>query len=586
MQSRSSRQGFSLIEVAIALVIFVIGALAIIKIFPGALNVIGNNGDQQIAMNLNRDVAAKLKTDGSVPSATFNTTDDNGLFKWATTGTVNHTADYTDSKTSVIGIPRFNDTLPTQEEINTQNFKSGLSRYRAIQGETAKVFDLTVGAGQEQYVLTQFPISISNNTPLVPVISKNYDLANVRVKPDGTFDFTNVTDADDPTNAPFPAASFKPDSLLYVTYRYKDSSGVIWGIKEEPVVLPPIAPMSSTVDFTTVKVNPPAMGIGAAVNNGIVPEVVKMRLKRYLVTGDFGGASAFEKVGDARRGLVKVPLLNGTDIIPTGTIVSVDYLADWSFIMKDGVPTITPDEIPGTPPTGETYKQIALGTPFVEDKTPVGIYSLLLNRTDNMAYRSSFGEDANTTSTDATKRLIAPSESDLRSGRVTFVTPEATPSRVRVAYQTRDSWTQQLAVAASSYKPYAAGNPEPWRDYYLGSDNYLYFHAGEAGKTVSISYQLNDSAGVQLPPIVDRPFVIDQQIIDTPAGVPAAFASSGKVSRVELSASSGTVFSQDSSGQTLSSIQGVSGNSVTVRTAYINGDRYAQTLLTSNRGTN
>ena len=67
-----TRRGFSLIEVAIALVIFVIGALAIIRIFPGALSVINNNGDQLVATNLSRSKVVALQSDKAVPDASFN----------------------------------------------------------------------------------------------------------------------------------------------------------------------------------------------------------------------------------------------------------------------------------------------------------------------------------------------------------------------------------------------------------------------------------------------------------------------------------------------------------------------------------
>ena len=71
------------------------------------------------------------------------------------------------------------------------------------------------------------------------------------------------------------------------------------------------------------------------------------------------------------------------------------------------------------------------------------------------------------------------------------MSPTSNP-KARVAYKTRDSWAQQLSVAASAYKPYVTDNREPWRDYYLGDDNYIYFHASEAGKTVSISSYHDD----------------------------------------------------------------------------------------------
>ena len=177
------------------------------------------------------------------------------------------------------------------------------------------------------------------------------------------------------------------------------------------------------------------------------------------------------------------------------------------MLLQDGAPLLTPDATPPapapTPLADQNYRQIALGTPFIEDRTNIGIYSLLLTPAPSTStglpnftsYRSRFGVE--TPDPLATDRLVKPTEDELRAGKVTFVA-DTSASRARVSYRTRDSWTQQLSVASSSYKPHAlapATTPggalspvEPWRDYYLGNDNYLYFHAGEAGKAINISY--------------------------------------------------------------------------------------------------
>ena len=620
MQSRSSRQGFSLIEVAIALVIFVIGALAIIKIFPGALNVIGNNGDQQIAMNLNRDVGARLKSDGAVPYATFNikaATDGTPL--WTTADNTDHTNDYVDFNGSVIGVPSFNVTLPTTQEIEAQANDSALARYRGIIGEQGKVFKI----GADFYTTTQFPISVKDVggviTPIAPTISQEYIVRNVRINKIGKLDFSNATTTIDNQEyrlSDSENASLAPDiqnklkgrntspagSMLYVSYRYFGNTGKIWGVRDEALpVTTSIQDLNtpdrlSKVDFsnTPFTVVPPTTTRGALVaydiNNqattGTIAEAIDVRVKRLAGPGVFQGLDDKARLSSGRCGLIQLPSTVSTDT------VSIDYSADWSLLMQQGSPSITPDELPTTAPTPSStpvqrsYRQIALGAPFIEDQTPVGIYSLLLEPVPPPtpsdfpvynSYVSRFGTD-NQNPDATTFALLAPTESDLRAGKVTFSVANS-ESKARVAYRTRDSWAQQLSVAASAYKPYVAGSREPWRDYYLGDDNYIYFHASEAGKTVNVSYLTTDGGGST---IVARPFVIDQQIIATPTGVPASFADSGQVSRAQLTNFSGGVLGSAD----LVSIQGISGNSVTIRTAYINGDKYAQTLLTSNRGTN
>ena len=653
--SPSSRKGFSLIEVAIALVIFVIGALAIIRIFPGALNVITNNGDQQIATNLNRGSQVRLKAqnnlkfaatgdatlDGTaskvdfkaVPDATFNnsitdsTSAANGSLvfeSWMpiTPGlspSVDHSTDFREAAnvneaSSVIGIPRFNNSVPTTQEIETNNSISALSRYRAIVGEKAQPLVLGLSGAQEVYVTTQFPVSVQDQSgtilPIKPVLSADFTLNDVRISPNGSLDFSQVR-VDDLDNAVPPAAiGVAPGSMLYVTYRYYNASGATFGIREEPLPLP-----SGLLNLrlAALKVQPPtgtrrdaARTMAGVITDAIVPELVTVRLRNYIGSGSFGAGSvptALEQVADARRGLVRLPtgyVMNKDNPKP----INVDYIADWSFLLQDGPPLLSPAitaNLPA-PPAKASYRQLALGAPFIEDQAPVGLYSLLIEYDPvdkvDVPYRSGFGAVA--PDPDPADKLVLPDsnspqaddrqfrEDDLREGRATFIVSNSA-SRARVAYQTRDSWVQQLSVAANSYKPFpstsigggASNSVEPWRDYILGDDNYLYFHAGEAGKTISISYTLTTSDGVKT--VFERPFVIETGLINKPAFV--SFPNAKQVARVELAALSGRPFSEDSAGDVLLSIQAVQGTSMTVRTAYLNGNKYAQTLLTSNRGT-
>ena len=627
-QPRSSSKGFSLIEVAIALVIFVIGALAIIRIFPGALNAINNNGDQQIATNINRDVLARIETEGALPSATFNVKVDqtNKTLQWTTPNNADHTADYEDYNASIIGVPRFNNTLPTTDDINTQASTSALSHFRAIEGERAQVVSIVTPPSMvpDKYVLTQFPLSVEkinggiNNQIVLPTISQEYTLQNARIDRQGKVTFAAVTFADDQgrefrlsdPNSPPPVVARKDvsaGSVIYVTYRYYNSDGIIWGVREEAVPIPNAIDLNQGASISVSPPTTPVRGAIAPYNalnplakTGTIAETVSVRVKNYVTVGAFGppnspvpnspGYPNIDQVGDARRGLIRL-----TTGVSTST-VSVDYVADWSYMMQQGNPLLTPDATPTPLPAAirplPNYRQIALGAPFIEDQTPVGVYSLVLappfpqTATSNGqldVYRSRFGTENPDPAPEG--KLVAPTEDDLRQGKVTFIV-EQRATKARIAYRTRSSWTQQLSVAASAYKPFVANDREPWRDYYLGGDNYLYFHASEVGKTISVSYSASDANG----PLVERPFVIERDIIDTPtaapAGVPAAFAASGKVSRLKLTSARGANLPDNIVGTpNLISIQGVRGTSITVRTAYINGSKFAQTLLTSDRGT-
>ena len=622
---RAPRQGFSLIEVAIALVIFVIGALAIIRIFPGALSVIGNNGNQQIATNLNRTQLADLKSEqvagsGVAAKVSFNSVADvifNNTFtdtttqanvlaikSWTTDPSVDHSADFRDANSSVIGIPRFNESLPTTQEIEKGTSASAITRYRAVLGEKALVTPLDIGGTPNNYALTQFPVSVQSQgatpalLPVKPVVSQDYTLNDVRTLPNGTLDFSRyrLDDSEDITTATGVTAG----SMLYVSYRYYDGSGKIWGIQEEgiPIVT---ANLRTT---TTVKVTPPtgagrrdaARVTAGVVTDAIVPEIVGVRLRSFVGQGEFGSstATAVEQIADARRGLVRLPA-TGVD---TNKPVVLDYIADWSFLLQDGVPLLTPSaNLDASALMGnQSYRQLALGAPFIEDQAPVSVYSLLIE--SGKGYSSGYGTVApEPPAADRMVRATDPQqrEDELRSGKVTFIV-EDSASRARVAYQTRDNWIQQLSIAASNYKPFVTGNAEPWRNYYLGTDNYLYFHAGEAGKTISLSYSYNDvtdsGTATALPDkvIVDRPYVIDNQLITAPgAVVTAGFASAtDQVARVRLQTAQGEDFpaTKNATVINLTAIQGVKGASVTARTAYINGTKYAQTLLTTSRGAN
>lgn len=602
------KRGFSLIEVAIALVIFVIGALAIIRIFPGALNVINNNGDQLVATNISRSTVAALQSDKAVPDATFNLgRDASGNLIWTTSTSANHSTDWKDSDTSVLGVPRFNISLPDNGTTAATDTNSALAKYRVVVGEPEDSFT----NGTDRYAFTQFPISVAPQgapavlAPLQPTISQDYDVQNARVNSDGTLDFSQIKNImTDPSNAATVvpnANAVAAGSLLYVSYRYKNAAGKTWGIQQEAIPVTTGFADLKAAPAGTFRVNPPSTGLGASAPNEVVAEVVDVRLRNYRGTGTFGPTPALASpvdqaaaaVADARLGFVRLTALPGFDTLNSSVVI--DYVADWSFLLKDALPQVTPGALaptaPTTLPNNESYRQVALGAPFIEDQIPAGIYSLVIapdptTPNQDAIYRSAFGT-AYPAPDAAANKLAPPTEDDLRFGRVTLAVADNV-KRVRVAYQTRDSWAEQLSVAAMAYKPYVppaattvTTSIEPWRDYVLDTGGSLYFHAGEAGKSITVSYKFNASTGEQV--VVARPFVISDELVGPPGIVPASFfsnppgqaAAPPKVSRVLLTDSAGNAI-------TPTSIQAVRGTSVTVRTAYMNGARYAQVPITTN----
>ena len=612
-RSEFRKQGFSLIEVAIALAIFVIGALAIIRIFPGALSVITNNGDQLTANNLNRSVLARLKSESAVPDATLNV----NLAKWVAefqapnAGTADHADSYEDAAVSVAGVPRFNGSLPDTDIQNLE--QTALGKYRGVLGEQATI----ISVGTVNAVLTQFPVSVVGDAataePVPAALSQDYTLENVRVKADGYLDLDKASDADDPTNATISPALINPQSLFYVSYRYRDSNGKIWGVSQEAVRIPAVANDPNTVDYPAIKVKPPVAAAGggqpgdAANATSVVPEAVSVRLRRFIGAGTFATpgntpAERVNRVADARRGLVTLPSVALTPPIKLDAPVYIDYVADWSVLLEDGVPAIAPEETPTpvpatpTPVPGYNYRQIALGAPFIEDQADVAVYSLLLDPVASSnglqtftAYRSASGSAVEPAPAD---KLVKPTEDDLRQGQVTFEMPSGA-TRARVAYRTRDGWIQQMSVAATAYKPYVAGATEPWRDYIVGADGYLYFHAGEAGKSLNISYTYTHPGtqtvnGAQEPypdyVVTSRPYVIDEELVNAAGLVPAAFSAT-KVARLQPTNLQGKTLPNTTGDgdEKLTSIQAVRGSSVTLRTAYLNGSHYTQSLLSSDR---
>ena len=159
----------------------------------------------------------------------------------------------------------------------------------------------------------------------------------------------------------------------------------------------------------------------------------------------------------------------------------------------------------------------------------------------------------------------------------TGVTP--TLQNARLYYRSRDGWAQQISVAATHYIPFnAVGGAlrEPWREYFRGTDGYLYFHAPDAGKTLSLTYQTSPirlSSTIEIKPDV-------QFYATLPAGVPTAFSGATFQNPTNpKDPRNGRYFlarSRDTVSGAIYDLGRAHGSSLSVRTLWLNSRRYSQ----------
>ena len=119
---------------------------------------------------------------------------------------------------------------------------------------------------------------------------------------------------------------------------------------------------------------------------------------------------------------------------------------------------------------------------------------------------------------------------------------------------------------------------EQWGEYVLqvgGGQTYLYFHPSEVGKAIAVSFEYNDGTGYRR--VTRAVFTTEDDVIDAPGGVPAAFVGPiGKVCRAELTGPTGNPVAATA----IFSVQGVG---ITARTAWLDNDRYQQQIVNGYR---
>lgn len=353
------RSGFTLIEIGVALAIFIIGALAIIRIFPPALGVIQNSGDRQVAIGMNRKALADYESKaGQVPDSVIDRT--------GTTGGV--AGRWIDYPAAVVGTRNgaplgVEPSLPARPLTPGQEDTASTGHFQYIIGERQRVL---VDRANTPFILTRFPFTTRTRPNFVAPAAGNInvrvyrerELEGVTIDPEGKPDFTDAKIASDGTSFSDPSNPTRPlenypsstttsarggDCVYYVSYRWKEKVNNvtrIQGVVDEPIIFP------SNTDTTAWSVTS-GPGQPAKVLQGfrlpgqdIVDGPVSVRFRQLIGnipvnTPPLAGETSLD---DARRGVVRL-MVGGNNLAVAGETVSVDYMArDWGLLVEDNAP--------------------------------------------------------------------------------------------------------------------------------------------------------------------------------------------------------------------------------------------------------
>lgn len=629
------RGGFSLIEVAIALAIFVFGALAIVRIFPGALSVVQNSEQRAIGQRMAQSTLARFNAEPrSIPLALFdtnsnlNTVEQIQQLQWSDyPGAVYGTPNNYDNNSLAQSAPEAGDIGSINSALN----QSSMGHFRRVFSETHRV----PATGE---ILLNFPYVERDPADfkhaINPIIKVRNDVEGVTLGADGTLNFSNARLDGTPFNDNALGYPDRPPNerltyyktagssgnlrdvvTFYVSYNWMNS-GYVNGVQDEPkkfVVNNSASP--SWADPTQV----PKVVRGSTV----VPGPVKIWFySSVAATTDEQGAAASNF--NSKLGLLK--LAAGDSRI--GQLVSVDYtVADWRFIVtdnnlttqiSDADQTYVADQ--GVTIAPNNARQVVLPTRYVADE-PLGdsnaqLYALLRGTNNaNVTVRAR----ASWTSTIAGATVNTPDNAKMavrpKTGQVFFDVNNLVSPMARVVYRNIEGWVQQPAIAAHFYVPYVPGaDPalfprEPWREYYCvlnDTDNEkkpVFFHASEAGKSVTASYVYQ--VGTATPVVMkDVPIPIEADVIGRPVDssnnqfLPALFnlkyikdgaaADCTQVSFAYLRDNQGlsigaSIANGGNRTARIIAISEIRGASIRVRSGWFDGSRYTQTSVVGYR---
>ena len=537
------RGGFTLLEVAVALVIFVIGSVSIIRLFPPALSLIEESSDRSTALGLNGGLLAKLANQPElIPDAIYN--DDPGT-----------PFQYKPYSSSQLGSSRLNGSLPTIPIGNAEpEFgQSSLGNYKCVSGERHTT------SLSSTYVLARFPFSNL----------KSYsedEVEGVKMTTTGDLDFTSATlkstgasianlgnpNVPDATHF-WVDGSTVADTTFYVTYHWTDASNYVWGVVDEPVHYPSAA----------TPANAPSVKSDATLKPVIGPVVVRVRsLLANVTTASPTGYLSLAAAGAT-----------------PGSVVGLDYeVLDWRNLVVDSQTT---NLNPST-----SFATVRLPVGHLDEAQPTYLHAMVddgsaaVNLVDsNAPTGASVSLQNPLQSTPNTTTRAAE-----RDGTVTFQVDQAKPIRAaRVTYRNVDNWTQQVSVACRSYKPVTtatvAASQEVWRDYYLDGATLL-FKPSEVGKSVYVTYTYNTGGGDVT--LRRRLFTIRNTQTGNPGGSPwsAADLDGNMVAQLILTDNAGGNLGTTQ----VKAVNEVLGASIQVRTAWISANHYSQTANSSFRG--
>lgn len=373
------------------------------------------------------------------------------------------------------------------------------------------------------------------------------------------------------------------------------------GVRNEPLIFPPTdgdLDYPQSCDAWSSEGQRPgfvdrAYWNGAGGNPQILAGPITLRFRQFLGTQPVENGTSVTLTG-LQVPDIYAPNNPGARAFPVAELqnIWIDYNAyDWRYLTESVTQFSTP--FPGS---AETYPQ-ALAPIFGftntadlrEVRLPVGdllgpVYTINVYQTgSNQPKFDARTLDYRTVSDSAQRAAL---KRLFKEGRLLTSIRDSGPNakfRFNAYYRTGDGWAQQIGVAASRYLPWRDSadydSPlrktqrrqfsEPWREYVLGADGKLYFHPSEAGKTVAVQFTVNGNY---------TQYTIDDDIIDRPAGIPAAFAPSGKVVATgnvgttvfDVAAPDVAVASTDPATQTRGKL-GMQG-----RVAWTNGDVYQQ----------
>lgn len=256
-QSPSRRGAFSLLEVAFALVIFVIGAIALLRIFPGGLSVLEDSGNRRVAAQMSQNVVTSY-TSGDLASTT-----PEAIYEGDASG------GWIDYPSSALGLRRQQGTTP----LNTDDLKSAKDALRYIRGERQGVTIVPEGTGTAAAVSTNYPLDTSGRAN----VYREGIVDGVTVNTAGVPDFRNAvyatanrSDFDNSTNkVPFREPILKVDSVVANPLSpmnfgaYSPRVGLNCGATATTYTLTLVRDYTSTYPAADVNYAPPSLAAAA-----------------------------------------------------------------------------------------------------------------------------------------------------------------------------------------------------------------------------------------------------------------------------------------------------------------------------------